>query len=160
MTKTSFCFKTSPMDMRLSAQADEARRRIANEARINVFSNASLQQYDFLHRAFEEETCLTIDVPHPPPKKKWKDRDTPSNKDDLGGTLPEGQPTLPEEQQTAGGVLPVLHSKWNQMFDRLVAFKDRHGHCLVPNRFHEDPALGAWVSTQRRQVSLCYPQSL
>ena len=36
------------------------------------------------------------------------------------------------------------------MFDRLLAFKAKHGHCLVPNRYDEDRSLGAWVSTQRR----------
>jgi phage pi2 protein 07 len=41
--------------------------------------------------------------------------------------------------------------RWDAMFDRLVAFKEEHGHCLVPNRYKEDPKLGAWVSTQRRQ---------
>lgn len=46
----------------------------------------------------------------------------------------------------------VLQQKWNHMFDRLVVFKNKHGHCLVPNRYSEDQALGAWVSTQRRQV--------
>lgn len=37
------------------------------------------------------------------------------------------------------------------MFSRLVAFRDLHGHCLVPNRYPSDPSLGSWVSTQRRQ---------
>mmetsp|Transcript_28109 Transcript_28109/g.39740 ORF Transcript_28109/g.39740 Transcript_28109/m.39740 type:complete len:633 (+) Transcript_28109:60-1958(+) len=48
----------------------------------------------------------------------------------------------------------VLQQKWNRMFDRLLSFKAKHGHCLVPNRFSEDPALGAWVSTQRRQYKI------
>uniref|UniRef100_A0A7S3P091 Helicase-associated domain-containing protein n=1 Tax=Amphora coffeiformis TaxID=265554 RepID=A0A7S3P091_9STRA len=37
------------------------------------------------------------------------------------------------------------------MFDRLVAFKQRNGHCLVPKRYAEDPKLGTWVETQRVQ---------
>ena len=41
--------------------------------------------------------------------------------------------------------------RWDAMYERLVAFKEKHGHCLVPNRCKEDPKLGAWVSTQRRQ---------
>lgn len=28
------------------------------------------------------------------------------------------------------------------------------GHCLVPNRYPEDPQLGSWVSTQRRQYKI------
>jgi hypothetical protein len=47
----------------------------------------------------------------------------------------------------------ILQEKWQFMFERLVSFKERHGHCLVPNRYRDRHALGAWVSTQRRQVS-------
>lgn len=42
-------------------------------------------------------------------------------------------------------------TQWEMMFQRLVGFKRNHGHCLVPNRYRSDAALGAWVSTQRRQ---------
>lgn len=42
-------------------------------------------------------------------------------------------------------------TKWEIMFDRLVEFKEKHGHCLVPNRYKADNKLGSWVSTQRRQ---------
>ena len=44
----------------------------------------------------------------------------------------------------------ALQHRWENMFDRLLAFKAKHGHCLVPNRYDEDRSLGAWVSTQRR----------
>jgi hypothetical protein len=45
-------------------------------------------------------------------------------------------------------------ARWDAMFDRLVQFQQEHGHCLVPNRYHEDPSLGAWVSTQRRHFKI------
>jgi len=41
--------------------------------------------------------------------------------------------------------------KWNNMLYELINFKKKHGHCLVPNRYHENPQLGLWVSVQRRQ---------
>ena len=44
--------------------------------------------------------------------------------------------------------------RWDAMFDRLVQFQQEHGHCLVPNRYPEDPSLGAWVSTQRRHYKI------
>jgi hypothetical protein len=44
--------------------------------------------------------------------------------------------------------------RWDHMYERLVKFKDLHGHCLVPNRYPEDPSLGAWVSTQRRHYKI------
>jgi hypothetical protein len=39
--------------------------------------------------------------------------------------------------------------RWNGMFQRLVAYKKKHGSISVPNRYAEDPQLGAWVRTQR-----------
>mmetsp|Transcript_7524 Transcript_7524/g.12541 ORF Transcript_7524/g.12541 Transcript_7524/m.12541 type:complete len:740 (-) Transcript_7524:117-2336(-) len=44
----------------------------------------------------------------------------------------------------------ILQHRWDNMFERLVTFKVKYGHCLVPNRYDEDKSLGAWVSTQRR----------
>ena len=48
---------------------------------------------------------------------------------------------------------PVHQEQWNEMLERLVAYKAKHGHCLVPKRYAEDPRLGTWVETQRVQVS-------
>ena len=57
--------------------------------------------------------------------------------------------------QTGSGRIQqsILQEKWQFMFERLLSFKERHGHCLVPNRYRDRHVLGAWVSTQRRQVS-------
>jgi hypothetical protein len=40
--------------------------------------------------------------------------------------------------------------KWNEMFARLVAYRDQHGDCLVP-RFYDvvSPTLGHWVANRR-----------
>ena len=46
----------------------------------------------------------------------------------------------------------VWHSKdaaWEQMLARLAAFRAREGHCRVPRRWHDDPALASWVHDQR-----------
>jgi len=48
----------------------------------------------------------------------------------------------------------LLQVKWDEMFDRLVKYKLKHGDCLVPNRYKGDSSLGAWVSTQRRQYKI------
>lgn len=37
---------------------------------------------------------------------------------------------------------------WEDMFGRLVAYKQEHGDCLVP-RSYSDKQLGNWVNTQR-----------
>ena len=34
--------------------------------------------------------------------------------------------------------------KWEDMYSRLLAFKNKHGHCLVPNRYRDDTSLGSW----------------
>jgi hypothetical protein len=39
--------------------------------------------------------------------------------------------------------------KWNKQFEKLVEFKQKNGHCLVPKKYEEDSFLGVWVSSQR-----------
>lgn len=46
---------------------------------------------------------------------------------------------------------PTLQMKWEQMYARLLQYNEKHGNCLVPNRYKEDRSLGQWVSAQRRQ---------
>jgi hypothetical protein len=40
--------------------------------------------------------------------------------------------------------------QWDQMYRRLVSFKEKNGHCLVPYSYPPDPSLAMWVVTQRR----------
>merc|ERR1719491_2418857 len=40
---------------------------------------------------------------------------------------------------------------WEIMFEELKIFKDREGHCNVPQRYSDNPKLGIWVSNQRAQ---------
>lgn len=47
-----------------------------------------------------------------------------------------------------------LQERWDEMFQRLVEYRKKNGNCLVPNRYADDPSLGAWVSTQRRQYKI------
>lgn len=39
---------------------------------------------------------------------------------------------------------------WSSMFERLLAYKARHGDCLVPWNYEEDKSLANWVSRQRQ----------
>jgi len=48
----------------------------------------------------------------------------------------------------------VYEEKWELMFKKLLDYKARFGNTLVPNRYVDDPPLGAWVSTQRRQYKV------
>jgi hypothetical protein len=38
---------------------------------------------------------------------------------------------------------------WQQQFEKLVEFKQKNGHCLVPRIHEEDASLGNWVHRQR-----------
>ena len=75
---------------------------------------------------------------------------------------PEGRdsPPAPKKRRTRAGrkkggkPFSTLQAKWDEMFDRLVAYKNENGNCLVPNRYEKDSSLGAWVSTQRRQYKI------
>ena len=40
--------------------------------------------------------------------------------------------------------------KWEMQFAKLVAFKERFGHCHVSKRWKEDPRLAIWVANQRQ----------
>lgn len=41
--------------------------------------------------------------------------------------------------------------RWEERFAELQRFRDRHGHCDVPDRYPENPDLGTWVWIQRRE---------
>ncbi len=44
------------------------------------------------------------------------------------------------------------NQKWQDKFDQLVAFKQRFGHCQVPDQWPENKSLANWVSFQRQQA--------
>jgi hypothetical protein len=39
---------------------------------------------------------------------------------------------------------------WHQHYEKLVKFKRKNGHCMVPQKYEQDKSLGRWVSTQRK----------
>jgi hypothetical protein len=38
---------------------------------------------------------------------------------------------------------------WHQQYEKLVEFKRKSGHCMLPRGYKEDKALGRWVAKQR-----------
>ena len=40
-------------------------------------------------------------------------------------------------------------SAWDKMFDALLAYRQRHGHCNVPSNWPNNPQLATWCSSQR-----------
>eukprot|EP00956_Cyclotella_meneghiniana_P008269 scaffold11022_cov38-Cyclotella_meneghiniana.AAC.3 len=42
------------------------------------------------------------------------------------------------------------NERWNEMFKDLVDYKEKEGHCDVPQRYKQNKKLGKWVMTQRK----------
>ena len=41
---------------------------------------------------------------------------------------------------------------WDKMYDALVEYKEKYGHCNVPQKYSSNPQLATWVSSQRRSM--------
>lgn len=39
--------------------------------------------------------------------------------------------------------------RWHELYGELLKFKEEHGHCNVPKKYHENQRLGSWVDYQR-----------
>jgi Helicase associated domain len=44
----------------------------------------------------------------------------------------------------------IVSGEFDEMFDRLVAFREEHGHCRVPRVYKKDEALSTWAAKMRR----------
>ena len=44
----------------------------------------------------------------------------------------------------------ALDKRWNLQYEKLVDFKRKNGHCIVPQGNEQDKALGLWICTQQR----------
>ncbi len=45
--------------------------------------------------------------------------------------------------------LPYVEALWAESFQRLCEFREAHGHCDVPSKYSQNPALACWVVDQR-----------
>lgn len=48
----------------------------------------------------------------------------------------------------------AVEASWERMFAALLAYKQKHGDCLVPAKWGMNPALGGWVSHLRQLKSI------
>jgi hypothetical protein len=48
-----------------------------------------------------------------------------------------------------GFVWDLLEAAWEEQFAALTEYKESHGHCNVPKRWPDNPALAHWVGDQR-----------
>lgn len=44
----------------------------------------------------------------------------------------------------------INEARWEEMYNKLVVFKQQHWHCNVPKYYVDDKVFGVWVSVQRR----------
>eukprot|EP00985_Skeletonema_marinoi_P021764 scaffold13537_cov142-Skeletonema_marinoi.AAC.2 len=51
-----------------------------------------------------------------------------------------------------GFVWDPFEDSWNEMFQQIVEYKDKHGDTLVPAKYPDNPQLGTWVNQQRRNI--------
>jgi len=47
---------------------------------------------------------------------------------------------------------------WEEMYNRLLKYKQKNGNTLVPQRYKEDPKLGRWVNKQRENKDSLPPE--
>ena len=53
-----------------------------------------------------------------------------------------------------GFVWSPTDAVWNEMFERLLVFREKHGTCDVPSQWMEDPHLANWVANQRHRKKM------
>jgi len=57
----------------------------------------------------------------------------------------------PAARMSTGDRRKSVSTSWEERFQELKQFKVEKGHCLVPGRCKENPSLGRWVESQRKQ---------
>lgn len=69
----------------------------------------------------------------------------------------EGKPTTLTDERKAqldelGFIWKVRdRADWNDRYEQLLEFKKENGHCIVPQHYSRNRALGKWVAKQREQ---------
>ena len=80
----------------------------------------------------------------------------------FGDKIDFGGPRLTLESLRAAVTtrcLENLYATWDVWFGKLKAFKDRFGHCKIPQNWKE-PGLASWISRQRLQKDNLAPDQL
>ena len=54
------------------------------------------------------------------------------------------------KMELIGFAFDVFEARWQEKYAELKQFKEKFGHCNVPNSYSANPSLGQWVITQRR----------
>lgn len=49
---------------------------------------------------------------------------------------------------------PQQEDRWHERYQELIRYRGEHGHCNVPYKWAQNPALAQWVKRQRHQYKL------
>eukprot|EP00980_Cylindrotheca_fusiformis_P021155 scaffold8128_cov60-Cylindrotheca_fusiformis.AAC.7 len=87
------------------------------------------------------------------PKKRQKVLPT-MQMDAINGSASPESPLESDSESVSDGPRYHTHGncdskKWNEIFDNLIAFKEEHGHCRVPQHYKPNIYLSQWVKRQR-----------
>ena len=113
---------------------------------------------DTTHQRFPAASTLTMGKIDQKQTKKRSCKATCKSKHKAtdGDSEHKKQPSLDATKFEATNDDGNRHSHWRDQFRQLCDFKVQFGHCLVPQKYADNPMLGRWVSTQRTAARL-YP---
>jgi hypothetical protein len=66
----------------------------------------------------------------------------------LKDKMPQGRKDL-LDALNFGWTCESSDHKWSQQYEKLIEFKQKNCHCIVPLKYKEDEAFGRWVGNQR-----------
>ena len=79
--------------------------------------------------------------------------DYPAEQEDAAGSESDGG-SVATGDDSALRFRAYQAENWTEKYEELIEFRNRLGHCLVPNHFEENPTLAQWVKRQRYQYKL------
>lgn len=97
---------------------------------------------------YTASASAAVDAPAPVPQVHHLHKQT-SHPDQSEFPVPSKR--LRSDVDTLSSLPPVVDDpRWMGRYNELLQYRDQHGDCRVPLRYSENPALGRWVSAQRR----------
>ena len=167
-TTTTTCSRSAPKTKSLPTRKCAVPQTFAASAKLNVGEKTKhgCRQIGSLKRAADDDEEQQQDTTTPShSRKRIKTSSAPKpaleSANNENQTTPSRKSSSHRQPKQTKDELSIADKifcsmtksemRWEGMYQRLVDFKNKHGHCLVTNRYQSDIALGAWVSTQRRQ---------
>jgi hypothetical protein len=105
----------------------------------------------------ESQMQPTMDHIEPNPINEWRVPMMPTSCQSPTQKRPrEGH--LDHESSVTLNMEPRFHNyqagQWTERFNNLCLYREKHGNCLVPNKYSKDLPLARWVTRQRYQYKL------